>query len=107
MYLRFGATTSRIRHLSKATLHLKGHKPPRRNIKSSSKVGEMPYEERFKALKSQCLEKRLRNDLVQAHKILYDQILLGSTIQILQKARTKKIIAKAVPHSGTCDASVF
>ncbi len=43
-------------------------------------LGGLDYEERLKALKLQSLEKRrMRNDLVMTHKILYDQIDLEAT----------------------------
>ncbi len=51
------------------------------------------YEVRFKALKLQSLEKRrLSNNLVQTKKIPFNQNRSesNSTVQVLQKARTKK-----------------
>ncbi len=55
----------------------------------------LTYEERLQALKLQPLgKKRLRNDLVLTHKILYNHIDLDAIVQVLQKARTKMIINK-------------
>ncbi len=51
---------------------------------------ELNYEEKLKALKLQFLEKRrIRNDLVLNHKIIYNQIDLEESQ--LQKTRTKKV----------------
>ncbi len=56
----------------------------------------LTYKERLQALKLQPLGKRrLRNDLVLTHKILYIyRSGCNSLVQVLQKARTKKIINK-------------
>ncbi len=90
-------TSSRICHPSKLSI-------PQKNIKHLERIQRtatrwvkglrgLSYEERLQALKN----RRLNNDLVLTHKILYNHIDLGATqlfSKVLQKARTKKIINK-------------
>ncbi len=69
----------------------KGHISPGKNTKGSGEMGKglrgINYEERLKALKLQSLEKRrIRNDNIQPYRPESN-----STVQNLQKDRTKKV----------------
>ncbi len=69
-----GEATSRIRHPSNRSL------PPRKNTRWVKGSRGLNYEKGLKALKLQFLEiRRLGNDFVLTHKILYNQIDLEAT----------------------------
>ncbi len=91
-----GESTSRIRHPSKLSLPQKGHIPPRKNTTGSNEVSERSYEDRLKLQATQITiprKRRIGNDSVLTHKIIYKQIDLEAS-QLFNFSRTKKVIIK-------------